>query len=624
MRSFAIAVVARVAAACRRARRRASLAAMLPALLLSAAALAFDASDELFGGTFTVLTPSVVIGETARVEVQVFAGADFPLTLQWGDGTIDIVDNQPQPASYVLTHAYASPGIKLVQLTEGPPGDTSGFPETDVIEVRTPRLLLSGTTVAVGEPLRAEVDGAPVGGAVDWGDGTRTSLGDGGDVDAEHAYAATGTYVVQVQDAASNVYDVQVVTVGGAGGLRLSDTSVLVGERVVAEVSDAPNGATLEWGDGRRDVLAAGPARLEHAYAAAGAFVVRLLDPSGGLLELDTVAVTTGPLRFEVPALASVGLPLQVELEGLGANAPDGARIVWGDGSVEVVLGDGTTSYSYARRGTFLVRLEALPSGAPLSAAIVTVDATGVLASVGAARLFEPLRWRADDLAPGFAYELDLGDGTRLVEIADVGGQFEVEHTYATPLDSVVASLRLVEGGQRVLLDSVRVRFDLPDASETIAASVTPRPALGRFDVAVVADGLLDGFEYVVASPAVGVSALTIDEDGRGRAAFELVSATDQELTLSLFARIPRAQGGAVEALRAEAQLAVAWPRGRETLRVAADATPILVSDTVSIVAEGLVPGYAYELVVAGDDARPYRLGAAQDDVWSEIGRAHV
>ena len=569
----------------------------------------------LFGGTFTVLTPSVVIGEVARVEVQVFGGADFPLQLDWGDGTLDVVSNQPQPNTVVLEHVYTSAGVKVLRLSEG---DEAFGVETDVIEVRAPRLRLDASSVAVGERIRAEVEAAPVAGVVDWGDGTRVSLDGGGDVDVEHTYVAAGTYVVQLEDAALNVLDVHVVSVGSAtGGLLLSATAVLVGDTVVAEVVDAPEGATLAWGDGRRDALRAGASRIEHAYDAPGAFVVRLLDASGAVLELDTIAVTVGPLRFDVPAFATLGLPLEVELEGLGANAPFGAQIAWGDGSVDVVLGDGRSEHRYGRPGTFLVRLNALPSGAPLSAAVVTVEATGRLALEGEGRLFEPTRWSAEALAPGYAYELELGDGALRSGIADAFGRWHIEHVYDTPVDGVVASLHLVEAGQRVLLDRVHAELALPEARETITAAVLPRVAEGRLDVVVDVDGLRPELAYVVAAPSVGQAEVTPDQDGRGRATFAVLASADVDVELGLFARVQRSQGGVVETLRADTSVLVAWPRGAETLAVELETAPLLVSDTVAVVADGLVPGYAYELIVAGDAARPYRLGRAEDTRWS-------
>jgi hypothetical protein len=592
-----------------------ALALALVALVLLAPSSAFGQGGVLFGGTFTVLDPSVVIGERARVEVQVFGGADFPLQLDWGDGTIDVVSNHPQPNTVVLEHAYAGAGIKVLRLSEG--SEDFGV-ETDVIEVRTPRLRLDAPSVAVGERLRAAVEAAPVAGAIDWGDGSRDPLGAGGDLDVEHTYGAAGTYVVQLEDAATNVLDVQVVTVASAtGGLRLSSMAVLVGETVVAEVADAPAGATLAWGDGRRDPLGAGAARIEHAYTAAGAFVVRLVDASEALLALETVAVTPGPLRFEVPSFATVGLPLEVEVEGLGANAPFGAQVAWGDGRVEVVLGDGRSAHRYTRPGTFLVRMNALPSGAPLAASVVTVEATGRLAVEGEARLFEATTWIASELAPGYAYELELGDGAVRSGVADASGRLRVAHVYDAPVDGVDASLLLVEGGQRVLLDRVRADLALPAGREAIAATVLPRLTEGRLDLLVELDGLRPELDYVVAAPSVGLAAVAPDGDGRGRATFEVLAGADVDVELGLYARVERSGGGVVETLRAETTARVAWPRGAETLAVEFAATPLLVSDAVDVVAGGLVPGYAYELVVAGDAARPYRLGRADDTRWT-------
>ena len=638
-------------------------------------------------GSLTVLTPEVSIGETARIEVAVRAGADFGFDLVWGDGTVTFVDNQPQPDVRVYQHAYASAGTRVVQLIE------FDFPaDTGVIVVRAPALVLDAARLAVGERLTAAVDAGPFGGALDWGDGTRTALA-GGDQDLEHAYAATGNYLVQVQDAAGSalafalvevvgpalrvrptsaavgesvtaevtaapagatldwgdgtrvglaagdgerahayaapgVYvvrledatgvpvDAATVSVGLDTALRLSTTAALIGDTVSAEVTAAPAGGLLDWGDGTRTTLGGGDQVLAHAYAAAGAYRVRLLDAAGSVLALELVGVTRGELGFDVPAIAAVGTPAIVEIAGLATNAPFGAQIAWGDGNVTTVTADGAFAHAYGRTGTFLVRLTGLPGGAPLAAAAIAVDAAGTLSLEGAARLFEPLTWVGEGLAPGFAYAFDLGDGTVVTAVADGLGRARVAHTYRTPVDRIDATLTLVEGGQRRLLDTVRVPLELPAGGEALALRVVPNVAEGRFDVEATASGLLPGLTYVIASPSFGSAEIAADPSGGASASFDLLASVDTLVAAALAVRVEQRGGGALEFVRAEAAAQVAWPRGAEALDVEGAVTPILTSDTVSIRATGLVPGYAYELVVAGDTARPYRLGRASDAEW--------
>jgi PKD repeat protein len=642
-------------------------------------------------GTLTVVTPEVVIGEAARVEVELPPGSDFDLIVAWGDGATDRVDRFGALLQ-TFDHAYASAGAKLVTLTVddvdatfvdaatidvaapsltlagsaaigetiaatitgGPVGGTLDWGDgtrTEVaagdsqpehaytaagtyvvqledapgnalafatVTVDAPRLTVSPASALVGEAVTATVAGAPAGAALDWGDGTRTPLATGDD-DVEHAYAAAGTYVVQLEDAVGAVLDAAVVLVqaSATSSLTLSTTQALLAEVVTATVGDAPSGATLDWGDGRRVPLAGGSSVIDHAYTSVGAFVVRLLDGDGAVLDLATVGVVRGVLRVDLPSRADVGAPAEVEIEGLASNAPSGARLAWGDGSADVVTGDGVVRHAYARAGSYLIRLTDLADGGPLAVGLVVVDAAGTLSLDGPARLLAPTTWIADGLAPGLTYEIALGDGAVVDARADASGALRVEHRYLAPVASVDASLTLIDGGQRLLLDTVRATLELPLASETMTLRAIPRVADGRIDVEIEAGGLLPGLPYVVGSPSLGWQAIQGDAGGAGSATFATIGDLDGSVEVVLAVRLAIPQGGVDERERARASTSITWPRGSETLAVDAAQTPILVSDTVQIRASGLVPGYAYELVVAGDTERPYRLTPATDGEWS-------
>lgn len=486
-------------------------------------------------------------------------------------------------------------------------------------------LTLLTPQVAVDEPARVEVRqpfGLDFDLVLDWGDGTRTDVDRfGPSVQTfAHAYATVGVRTIRLflpDDLSPDgemLVDVAVVTVGSLAALELRPAVAGVGEPFTARVTAGPAGGRVDWGDGAFDVLAGGNATLAHAYAAPGAYTVRLLDAGGGTLDLGVASVTAAPLTFLLPAVASVGVPVEAAVDGLAANAPAGARLAWGDGGVDVLVGDGRAGHVYVRPGTYVVRLERLPDGLPLAVAAVTAEVGGTLAVVGDAVRFAPTRFEAEGLAPGLAHEVAFGDGASQVVVADPTGRLAVEHVYATPFVRATAVLALVEGGQRTVLDTLAVPLALPPARETLAATATADAVAGRIVLDVAVDGLLPGLAYAVRADAVGETLVARVGDAGGTARFVLDREAD--VALELVARLDLPAGGAVDERRAATTAVARWPRGGETLALEGAPAPILASDVVTVVAEGLVAGYGYALVLNGDAARPYLLPRADGAPW--------
>ncbi|HET8984148.1 MAG TPA: hypothetical protein VFN03_00180, partial [Trueperaceae bacterium] len=429
---------------------------------------------------------------------------------------------------------------------------------------------------------------------LDWGDGATDNVDRfGATVQTfTHQYSTRGVKLLEVYqyDPFADVRwhaDSGVIMVGSAAEMSVFPTVADVGEAVTAEVTSGEAGGRIDWGDGTFDLLAGGDEELAHAYNAAGVYVVRLLSAGGDVQASVTVSVTATPLVFDLPDNALVGERPAAVVEGLAGNAPQGARIVWGDGGVDVLVGDGEVEHAYLRPGVYVVRLETLPSQSLLAARSVSVTAGGALDLPAEAVLFEATLIQATDLAPGLAYEVSFGDGSSSVAFADLAGTVSVSHEYQVPQLRFDVTLHLVEGAQRTQVDFGRLDTALPAQLEALSVEDAARPADAAFDVTVFADDLLPGVDYVITSPQLGQMPVVKSSPTSGAADFETSIEGDIELTLEALLTV--AGGGWVSVPRTHATHSTTWPRGSEALAIATDLVPVLNTDVVSVVASGLL-----------------------------------
>ncbi len=501
-----------------------ALVALATALLICTATAQGFVPD----ATLQIVTPDVLLGETATVEVHIPAGMDFDLTLEWGDGATDNVDRF---GAFVQSfdHTYAAAGAKTVQLT--------------LFDFTVPETLLVDTGVIVVTP---------------------------------------------------------------AGSLDVGQTVAQVGESVTASVTDGQAGGRLVWGDGTIDLLQGGDEQFEHAYASEGVFTIRLEAPDGGLVDTAVVSVTASELVFDLDPAAPLGEEVRLVVEGLAGNAPNGARLDWGDGSVEVLQQDGDLTHLYTRAGTFPVSLRRLPGEEMLAQSATTVIASGFLDVPGIITLFEPTRIAATDLAPGLLYRLDYGDGLFDLVNADPSGRVEVDHVFDLALNRYDVSLWLAEGGESAKLDERRVLTQLPVPTEELDAVSVALPDEARFEITLNASGLLPGVTYVAYSPQLGTALLA--PDGSGGATGVLEAYEEGEYHFDLLAYLTVVGGGNLERQRASATVSPAWDRGNESLSLEHVYDQVLAGEVITVVASGLEPEYGYDIVVNGAADNPYRL----------------
>src|SRR5690606_28857890 len=182
---------------------------------------------------------------------------------------------------------------------------------------------------------------------VRWGDGSVSSVDrfSWSGAELEHVYTSTGLMTVEFWLAGfgdAYLLDTDFIYVRPEPALDVDPPSVLVGEAVTATVTGGPEGGRLEWGDGAFEVLGGFEVEeYQHAYEEPGVYLVRMLDWGGTTLVTVPVTVTSSELVFDLDPFGQVGEPVTVRIEGLEGNAPNGARLDWGDGTVEVITDDG-------------------------------------------------------------------------------------------------------------------------------------------------------------------------------------------------------------------------------------------------------------------------------------------
>src|SRR5690606_15593480 len=128
----------------------------------------------------------------------------------------------------------------------------------------------------------AEITAGEAGGRLTWGDDAFELLS-GGDETFTHTYAASGTFLVELQAADGAAQATAVVSVTGLPLTFDLPPDALVGEPLAAEfeglAANAPTGAALDWGDGFVEALL-DETQASHTYGEPGIYTVRLTEIS--------------------------------------------------------------------------------------------------------------------------------------------------------------------------------------------------------------------------------------------------------------------------------------------------------------------------------------------------------
>ncbi|AZI42281.1 hypothetical protein EHF33_05545 [Deinococcus psychrotolerans] len=411
--------------------------------------------------TLDVSPSAVQVGEKVTATLTEFQTS---YALDWGDGTVN-------SAVSTLSHEYTKSGTYKVRLMDA---KVNGKPIAEVAPILvvvsrpTPTLSVSPNAVLVGEKVTATLTNldlttctscvAVLYYTVDWGDGTVVAAA----ASLTHTYGKAGTFIVRLllggkPDA--GVAPVPVVVSLPIPTLSVSPSAVQTGENVTALLTNLQTGDQLDWGDGA--VVAAAPS-LNHAYAKAGVFTVRLLRVGTPLSGLPPAIVTvTAPLPTPTlnvsPSAVQTGEKVTATLTGF----QPGDQLDWGDGTKVPVAAN--LSHLYGKAGTFVVRLldanaRPYPATAPVPV-VVSLPIPTLSVAPNAVQVGEKVMATLTDFQPGD--QIDWGDG------AVVPAETSLQHAYNK---AGTFAVRLLRGGQPVAgVTPVPVVVSLPIPTLSVA-----------------------------------------------------------------------------------------------------------------------------------------------------------
>jgi PKD repeat protein len=318
---------------------------------------------------FTFAPPGPLPGTVVSFDASASSDPDSSIvsyTWAFGDGA--------SGSGRLATHAYATHGSFTVRLTvTGSDGLTGTISRTVRVLARpgasftfSPSKPVEGQVTTFDASASSDPDGTIVSYAWTFGDGTTGS----GRV-VTHTYARYGTYVV-----ALTVSDSDGLTGSTSLSVRILGRPIasfsylpekpLRGQSVAfdASASSDPDGTVASYAWTFGDGIQGTGRTVSHAYASHGTFTVTLTvtDNEG------VTGTTSRAVRIYAPPTAafvySPAGPLEgtsVSFDASGSTDPDGAVVSfawdWGDGTISGPSSSATAAHTFARYGTYAVRL---------------------------------------------------------------------------------------------------------------------------------------------------------------------------------------------------------------------------------------------------------------------------
>ena len=343
-------------------------------------------------------------------------GGAHTAIVRWADGspatTVTLVDGGTG-GSGSATHTYVD---------EGSFGATVEVCDADTCATATSTIAVANVAPTVTAPVGTATDGTLTVSApftdpgtadahtatVDWGDGTSgPGTVAGTTVTGSHAYAAAGTYEVEVcvaDDRAATGCAIAELTVDDPPnappvvelalptGLAEGTAFTLSGSFADPDVGDAWT-LEVDWGDGTTtdgvDLAAPGAFATPHTYADDGSYTItaEVLDGAGSddATVFGVSVANVAPTAAVTPTIDGLRLDLSIALTDPGIGDELSATVDWGDGTVEDVTpaapraeARAATSHTYGTAGAYDIEVCARDTdgGRSCTARSVTVTST--------------------------------------------------------------------------------------------------------------------------------------------------------------------------------------------------------------------------------------------------------
>ncbi|THF87203.1 PKD domain-containing protein [Deinococcus sp. KSM4-11] len=416
--------------------------------------------------TVTVSVPVPVLNATASgLNVTLNLSrllSEYVYQIVWNDGTTESLPATSDTA--VLTHRYTTPGPYTIQIsTQGGP------PATTTITVAAPNSVLTITpgTAAVRQTITADLSALTptLIYTLEWKDGTTETITGVTTAQKTHAYQAPGTYTVTVSAPGTAPTTVTVTVSVPAPVLTATATDLTA----TVNLSNLLSGYaySIEWNDGTTEPLTptSTAAQLTHTYLAPGTYTVQVA-AQGAAPVTTSVTITAPEIGLSVtPTTAALFQQLTATVTGLIPTS--GARLSWGDDTVEPLIGTGTVqrTHAYAVAGNYLVQVNA--NIVPVHITVLAPTATATAANLA-------VTLHLGHLIPGYTYRIDWEFNGSETLVA-TGQTAEVTHTYARPgtVTPVVTPL----GGDGVpttlTITATSAVVNVTPASLTVGGTVT-------------------------------------------------------------------------------------------------------------------------------------------------------
>ncbi|MEO1529849.1 MAG: PKD domain-containing protein, partial [Planctomycetota bacterium] len=449
------------------------------------------------------------VNEASPFTLTLFAGNDpgedtiASWTIDWGDGTIDTVDGNPDSA----VHVYAD-GPNTYVITATVTDEDGTYAANDhsvtVLNVEPERSISGASTVDEGTPFTLSLFAGNDPGqdtiaswTIDWGDGTIEEVLGNPD-SADHTYAdGENTYVItaSVRDEdgtyAANDHTVTVLnveperTIAGPG--QVYEGSLFTLDLFAGDDpgDDTVASWTIDWGDGTIEEISGNPDSATHTYAdGPNTFLITasVTDEDGTYTTNDhSVNVLNVEPQRAISGADEVdeGSPFTLNL--FAGNDPGEDTIAswtidWGDGTIEAISGNPTSLVHTYVDGpnTFVITATVTDEDGTYEANEHIVDVLNVepertitgVDEVDEGTPFTLQLFAGND--PGedaiSSWEIDWGDGT--IETFS-GNPTSTIHTYADGPNVFVISATVFDedGGYATNTHTVRVLDVAPDAS---------------------------------------------------------------------------------------------------------------------------------------------------------------
>ncbi|MEO1529412.1 MAG: Ig-like domain-containing protein, partial [Planctomycetota bacterium] len=313
------------------------------------------------------------VDEGSPFTLELFAGGDpgedtiSSWTIDWGDGTIENVDGNPESAD----HVYAD-GPNTFSITATVTDEDGSYAANDhlvtVLNVEPERSIGGADSVNEGSPFTLDLFAGNDPGedtisswTIDWGDGTVETIDGNADsaihtyVDGPNTFVITATVMDEDGSYAANEHTVTVLnveperTIGGEDSVEEGSPFTLhlfagndPGEDTIASW-------TIDWGDGTVQTLAGNPDSAIHTYIdgpSTFAITATVSDEDGiyatndhtvNVVNVEPERRVIGADRVDEGSLYSLTL---VAGNDPGDDTINGWRIDWGDGTVDEITGN--------------------------------------------------------------------------------------------------------------------------------------------------------------------------------------------------------------------------------------------------------------------------------------------